>query len=72
MVLKLLCIAVGSENVASVDIDAGELVSGLKAKTKKVNPNLVYFNASLLRPYVARDRDGKCLTCDYVEYNALK
>jgi hypothetical protein len=70
--VTLFFVVVELGHVSLVHIEMSESVSDLKAKIKEAKPNTVYFNAALLRVYLARDRDGKWLSSGDDEYKALK
>ncbi|EEY53874.1 Crinkler (CRN) family protein [Phytophthora infestans T30-4] len=55
--VKLLCAVVGVGSVFSVDIELSEMVSDLKEKIKEKKPGLIYFDADLLKLYLAREGD---------------
>ncbi|EEY55476.1 Crinkler (CRN) family protein [Phytophthora infestans T30-4] len=55
--VKLLCAVVGVGSVFPVDIELSETVDDLKTKIKEENPGLIYFDADLLKLYLAREGD---------------
>ncbi|EEY53873.1 Crinkler (CRN) family protein [Phytophthora infestans T30-4] len=55
--VKLVCAVVGVGSVFSVDIELSEMVSDLKEKIKEKKPGLIYFDADLLKLYLAREGD---------------
>eukprot|EP00644_Phytophthora_capsici_P001957 jgi/Phyca11/537103/estExt2_fgenesh1_pg.C_PHYCAscaffold_740004 len=57
MTVKLFCAVVGFGNIFPVDIDMTDTVEDLKYKIKEKKPNAIYFDASLLKLYLAREGD---------------
>lgn len=55
--VKLFCVVVGVGSVFSVDIDISETVDDLKDKIKEKKPGLIYFDADLLKLYLAKEGD---------------
>ncbi|GMF16258.1 unnamed protein product [Phytophthora lilii] len=55
--VKLYCAVVGVGSVFPVDIDISETVGDLKDKIKEKKPGLTYFDADLLKLYLAREGD---------------
>jgi hypothetical protein len=64
MVTTLVCAVVGVGSVISVNIDMRETVHGLKRKIKEEKPNAIYFDADLLKLYLAKEGDTWLKTRD--------
>ncbi|KAE8889284.1 hypothetical protein PF005_g7879 [Phytophthora fragariae] len=69
--VKLFCAVVGAGSVFPVDIDLSKTVGDLKKKIKEKKPNYIYFDADLLKLYLARD-DGTWLNSQDKDIKALK
>ncbi|KAE9022831.1 hypothetical protein PR003_g11366 [Phytophthora rubi] len=69
--VKLTCAAVGVGSVFPVDIGISETVDDLKDKIKEQEPGLVYFDADLLKLYLARE-GGTWLNSRDEDIQALK
>nr|QUJ09345.1 crinkler 20 [Plasmopara viticola] len=56
--VKLFCAVVGVGSVFSVNIKLSETVDDLKKKIKAEKPGMIYFDADLLKLYLARNSDS--------------
>ncbi|EGZ14605.1 hypothetical protein PHYSODRAFT_332963 [Phytophthora sojae] len=59
--VKLFCAVIGVGSVFPVDIDISETVGDLKDKIKEKKPGLIYFDADLLKLYLAREGNTRDL-----------